>query len=95
VNWKKRAHFFVAAAQIMAASRGQCPDNARARHRRKRGGGAVKVEWNEEISSSPPSEILVAIDDPLNQLSEIDPQKTRIIELRFFAGYRSMRLPKF
>jgi RNA polymerase sigma factor (TIGR02999 family) len=84
VNWKNRAHFFGVSAQII---RRLLVDHARARHRLKRGGGALKVEWNEEISPSPPIETtLLALDDALNQLSEIDPEKTRIIELRFFAG---------
>ena len=84
VNWKNRAHFFGAAAQII---RRLLVDHARGRDRLKRGGGGLKVEWNEEISPSQPIEMnLIALDDALNRLAELDPQKTRIIELRFFAG---------
>jgi RNA polymerase sigma factor (TIGR02999 family) len=74
VNWQNRAHFFGTAAQII---RRILVDHARARHRLKRGGGGVKVEWNED---------LIALDDALNQLAVMDPQQSQIIELRFFGG---------
>src|SRR6516162_1989157 len=76
VNWKNRAHFFGAAAQII---RRLLVDHARGRDRLKRGGGGLKVEWNEEISPSQPIEMnLIALDDALSRLAELDPQKTRI-----------------
>jgi RNA polymerase sigma factor (TIGR02999 family) len=84
VNWQSRAHFFGAAAQII---RRLLVDHARARHRLKRGGGGLKVEWNEAIKSSQPVEMdLIALDDALNRLAVMDPQQSRIIELRFFGG---------
>jgi RNA polymerase sigma factor (TIGR02999 family) len=84
VNWKNRAHFFGAAAQII---RRLLVDHARSRHRLKRGGGAFKVEWKEELSASQPQEMdLLVLHDALNRLATIDPQQSRIIELRYFGG---------
>jgi RNA polymerase sigma factor (TIGR02999 family) len=84
VNWQNRAHFFGAAAQLI---RRLLVDHARARHRLKRGGGGLKVEWNEAINVSKPVEMdVMALDDALNRLAEMDPQQSRIVELRFFGG---------
>ena len=84
VNWQNRAHFFGAAAEII---RRLLVDHARARHRLKRGGGGLKVEWNEAIKASQPVAMdLLSLDDALNRLALIDPQQSRIIELRFFGG---------
>ena len=56
-------------------------------HRLKRGGGAVKVTLNEKIDSAAEVECdIVALDDALSRLAKLDPQKERIVELRFFAG---------
>jgi RNA polymerase sigma factor (TIGR02999 family) len=84
VNWKNRAHFFGAAAQII---RRVLVEHARARGRLKRGGDALKVSFDEEIG--PRSEVqwdLVALDDALNQLAKLDPQQERVVELRYFTG---------
>jgi len=84
VNWQNRAHFFGVAVQII---RRLLVDHARARHRLKRGGGALKVEWNEAIDALKPAEMdLIALDDALNRLAGMDPQQSRIVELRFFGG---------
>jgi RNA polymerase sigma factor (TIGR02999 family) len=84
VNWQNRAHFFGAAAQII---RRLLVDHARSRHRLKRGGGGLKVEWDEAINASKPVQMdLIALDAALNQLAVLEPQQSRIIELRFFAG---------
>jgi RNA polymerase sigma factor (TIGR02999 family) len=84
VNWQNRAQFFGVAAQII---RRLLVDHARARHRLKRGGGGLKMEWSEAITASKPVEMdVIALDDALNRLAEMDPQVSRIIELRFFGG---------
>jgi RNA polymerase sigma factor (TIGR02999 family) len=84
VNWQNRAQFFGVAARII---RRLLIDHARARHRLKRGGGGLKMEWSEAINASKPVEMdLIALDDALNRLASIDPQQSRIIELRFFGG---------
>jgi RNA polymerase sigma factor (TIGR02999 family) len=84
VNWQNRAHFFGAAARII---RRVLVDYARARHRLKRGGDAVKVSLNEDVNAAIATEVdVVALDDALGRLAKLDPQQERIIELRFFAG---------
>lgn len=84
VNWKNRAHFFGAAAQII---RRVLVDHARARHRLKRGGNALKVTLYDGLLASKRLELdVVALDHALSQLAKLDPQQERIIELRFFAG---------
>jgi RNA polymerase sigma factor (TIGR02999 family) len=84
VNWQNRAHFFGVAAQII---RRLLVDHARARHRVKRGGGGLKMEWSEAINVSKPVEMdIIALDDALQRLAAMDPQQSRIVELRFFGG---------
>jgi RNA polymerase sigma factor (TIGR02999 family) len=62
-------------------------DAARARASSKRGGLAVRAELEEipDLSSGRDREI-VAIDDALKALAELDPRKAKVIELRFFGG---------
>jgi RNA polymerase sigma factor (TIGR02999 family) len=84
VNWKDRAHFFAVAAQIM---RRILVDGARARHRDKRGGNAQRYSLEDvpEVAELRGWE-LIAVDDALSRLAEIDPRKAKVIELRFFGG---------
>ena len=84
VNWRDRAHFFAVAAQMM---RRILVDAARARVTDKRGGAARKVNLDEipDVASGRDRE-LVAIDDALRTLAELDPRKAKVIELRFFGG---------
>jgi RNA polymerase sigma factor (TIGR02999 family) len=84
VNWQNRAHFFGIAAQMM---RRVLVDYAKTQQRAKRGGGAVKVALDEPslLSKNPPADI-VALDESLNRLGKLDPQRARIVELRFFGG---------
>ncbi len=86
VRWQNRAHFFGVAAQAM---RRILVDHARGHMAAKRGSGGVKLslEDNEAaIVSAEKAEEMVALDEALNRLAEIDPQKSRIVELRFFGG---------
>ena len=84
VNWKDRAHFFAASAQLI---RHILVDAARARGSRKRGGYVVKVTLTEALAvSDRRSADLVALDDALNTLSAVDPRKAKMVELRFFGG---------
>ncbi|MEP6716337.1 MAG: sigma-70 family RNA polymerase sigma factor [Terriglobia bacterium] len=85
VPWQNRAHFFAIAAKTM---RRVLLDYARQRHAEKRGGeGAHKVELDAEILVGDDRiEDVVAIDEVLGRLSEMDPQQGQIVELRFFAG---------
>lgn len=83
VNWQNRAHFFGAAARLM---RRILVDHARSHQAAKRGGG-LKVSISDEMAIAQPKEIdLVALDDALNLLAALDPQQSRVVELRFFGG---------
>jgi RNA polymerase sigma-70 factor (ECF subfamily) len=84
VNWQNRAHFFAISAQLM---RQILVDYARARQSQKRGGGVPKVTLDEALMG--PQEKghdLVALDDALKALAEVDPRKSKVVELRFFGG---------
>jgi RNA polymerase sigma factor (TIGR02999 family) len=88
VDWKDRAHFFAVSAQIM---RRILVDAARARASGKRGGHAQRVEHTggfnlDEIAAVGADRQLVAIDDALKVLAEMDARKAQVIELRFFGG---------
>jgi RNA polymerase sigma-70 factor (ECF subfamily) len=84
VAWEHRAHFFAVASQVM---RRILLDAARKRGRAKRGGNAPRVNLEEiaDIGSGQSSQ-LIALDEALCRLAEIDPRKARVIELRFFGG---------
>jgi RNA polymerase sigma factor (TIGR02999 family) len=83
-RWQNRAHFFAIAAQAM---RRILIDSARKHVADKRGGGGEKVSLEEVASISlEPDNNLLALDQALNGLAEIDPQQSRIIELRYFGG---------
>jgi RNA polymerase sigma-70 factor (ECF subfamily) len=84
VRWQDRTHFFAVSAQIM---RRILVDSARAHLADKRGGRLPHVYLDDSLDASPQSsEDLVALDDALNALEEMDPRKARVVELRFFAG---------
>jgi RNA polymerase sigma-70 factor (ECF subfamily) len=84
VSWQNRAHFFGVSAQFM---RRILVDMARSRPRADHGGEPVLVALNEAIVASPRRYTdLLALDDALNVLAGIDPQKSRIVEMRFFGG---------
>lgn len=84
VQWQNRAHFFGIAAQLM---RRILVDHARTRHRAKRGGSAVRVSLSDATAVTKDANLdLVELDQALNRLAEIDPQQSKIVELRFFSG---------
>lgn len=83
-RWQNRSHFFGVAAQLM---RRILVDHARRHRRAKRGGGAPVVPLEEAAVVSSQSDVdLIALDEALSRLAEIDPRKARIVELRFFGG---------
>jgi RNA polymerase sigma factor (TIGR02999 family) len=84
VSWRNRAHFFGIAAQTM---RRILVDHARARLAEKRGGGGAKFSLDEAIDASDHrADQLVALDEALETLTTIDPQKGRVVELKYFGG---------
>jgi RNA polymerase sigma factor (TIGR02999 family) len=84
VEWNSRAHFFSIAAKMM---RRILIDHARAHAASKRGGCAAQVPVDERTLTAPEREVdLVALDEALEHLAKIDPQRSRIVELRYFGG---------
>jgi RNA polymerase sigma factor (TIGR02999 family) len=84
VQWQDKSHFFGVTAQLM---RRILVDHARSHMADKRGSGLPKVPLNEAIAMSreQPAELL-ALDESLTRLASTDPQQSRIVELRVFAG---------
>jgi RNA polymerase sigma factor (TIGR02999 family) len=80
--YKDRGHFFAAAA---AAMRRILIDKARHKRARKHGGD-LRRQPLEHVAAPEPDEELIALDDALRRLAEKDPQKARLVELRYFAG---------
>jgi RNA polymerase sigma factor (TIGR02999 family) len=83
-QWEGRSHFFAVAAQLM---RQILVDYARRHRASKRGSGACKLTLDDAVALPQRKELdIVALDDALNTLAEIDPRQSRVVELRFFAG---------
>lgn len=84
VEWANRSHFYAVASQTM---RRILVDHARRRGHQKRGGGAERVDLDQalRIADKVPTD-LVALDDALHALGETDPEKSRLVEMRFFGG---------
>ena len=84
VQWQSRAQFFAIAAQIM---RRILINHAKARLRDKRGGDALKIAFDDSsFLSEPKAAELISLDDALTGLAKRDPLKSRIVEMKFFAG---------
>jgi RNA polymerase sigma factor (TIGR02999 family) len=83
VEIEHRPHFLAVASRLM---RQILVDHARGHRAAKRGGG-FKLEVNDAMSAQKTQSVdLIALDDALNELAELDPQQSRIVELRFFGG---------
>jgi RNA polymerase sigma-70 factor (ECF subfamily) len=84
VDWKNRSQFLALAAEMM---RRILVNHARDRAAAKRGGNAQRVSLSiVGDSSNEPDVDLIALDEALAKLSELDPRKARIVELKFFGG---------
>ena len=93
--WESRSQFFAIAAQTM---RRVLVDHARTRRALKRGGGAVQVSLSDAdravaaadagpAGGAPLDAVdVLALNDALARLAELDPQKARLVDLRYFAG---------
>jgi RNA polymerase sigma factor (TIGR02999 family) len=84
VNWQNRTHFFAISANLM---RRVLVDFARAKNSQKRGGERIQVTLDERIEV--PSENvtdLVALDEALQKLAEMNERQAKIVELRYFGG---------
>lgn len=83
-RWQNRAHFFGIAAQIM---RRILMNYARDQHRAKRGGKAIQVSLSEaSIISLEKTTELIALDEALHRLANVDERKSQVVELRYFGG---------
>lgn len=84
VIWQDREHFFAVAAVIM---RRILVDNARSRAAGKRGGDALHIQIDDAVASVEGKGVdLLALDEALEALAQIDPRQARIVDLRFFGG---------
>jgi RNA polymerase sigma factor (TIGR02999 family) len=86
VQWRDRNHFFALSAELI---RRILVDHARSKMAEKRGGDQVKLSLEEGMDAPVPGDIdLIALDDALELLARTDPQQSRIVELRYFAGLK-------
>jgi RNA polymerase sigma-70 factor, ECF subfamily len=84
VSWESRSHFFGIAARIM---RQLLVDYARTRQRLKRGGDRQQISLTAAGQIAQEEVVdLIALDEALKTLAEVDPQRGQIVELRFFGG---------
>lgn len=84
VTWQNRAQFFGIAAQMM---RRILVSHARGREAQKRGGTAQPITLEEDLVAAPQRDVnLLVLDDALTRLETMDPDKSRMVELRFFSG---------
>lgn len=83
-QWQNRAHFFGIAAHIM---RQILVEYARGRGAAKRGGDAITLTLDDAVALPQQMDVdVIALDVALSELSNLDAQQGRIVELRFFAG---------
>ena len=83
-DWNGRTHFFTAAAQAM---RRILIDNARRKQRLKHGGGHQKIDLQDiQPAIKAPSDDLIALDEALTRLAQMDKVKADLVKLRYFAG---------
>lgn len=78
-----RAHFYAIAARAM---RQLVIDHARQRVAGKRGGGELMLELDSQVATPGRDSELLALDQALEQLAEVEPELGRMVEMRFFAG---------
>ena len=83
-HWDSRGHFFSAAAEAM---RRILVENARKRATKKQGGDCQKIDIDGiDIAVNATAEALLAVDEAVTRLSELDPAAGAVAKLRYFAG---------
>ncbi|HTR25419.1 MAG TPA: sigma-70 family RNA polymerase sigma factor [Terriglobales bacterium] len=83
-QWQNRAHFFGIAAHLM---RQILVEHARGHGAAKRGGGATRMTLDESLVIAQQKDVdVIILDKALEELTELDAQQGRIVELRFFGG---------
>jgi RNA polymerase sigma factor (TIGR02999 family) len=84
ISWQNRAHFFGIAANSM---RQILVNHAMARQRQKRGGGQTLMALDDSVSFSYGQDLdVIALNESLETLAQLDPRQAKIVELRFFGG---------
>jgi RNA polymerase sigma factor (TIGR02999 family) len=85
VQWQSRAHFFGVAGKAM---RSILVDHVRARRAAKRGGGGQHPTLGaaDAPAGAQPGVNVLALDEALSRLADLDPEKSHLVELRYFAG---------
>jgi RNA polymerase sigma factor (TIGR02999 family) len=83
-NWKGRAYFFAAAAEAM---RRILVEHARRKTRLKHGGGQQRLNIEDlQLAETPPDEKILMVEDALEQLERSNPERARVVVMKFFAG---------
>lgn len=90
IRWQNRSQFFAIASQMM---RRILVDHARGHRAEKRGGDRAKIPLDEvwNLAQERPDEI-VAVSEALDELARVDPQKAKLVELRFFGGLQFQQI---
>jgi RNA polymerase sigma factor (TIGR02999 family) len=84
VDFQDRAHFFAVASTAM---RRVLVDHAKHHRRLRRGGGAVRADFDDALAVAfQPDPAILEIDEALTELAKIDPRKVTIVELTYFGG---------
>lgn len=82
--WENRAHFFGAAAEAM---RRVILDRIRGRNRHKRGGDRERIDLDDvHLAAEDPDDTVLAVNEALERLATIDPEKAQVVKLRYFVG---------
>ncbi|MGE3467524.1 MAG: ECF-type sigma factor, partial [Pyrinomonadaceae bacterium] len=86
-EWQDRAHFFGIASRLM---REILIDHARSKNRNKRGGEfKTKIELDAAVSFERSRQLdVLAVDEALTKLEELDERQAKIVEMKFFAGMK-------
>lgn len=92
VEWQDRAHFYAIAAKAM---RQILVDYARKRNAEKRGGKRQRVTLQEDmLDLEQHAEDLIALNDLIDKMAEFDKRKSKVVEMRFFAGMTIREIAK-
>lgn len=85
MEWRSREHFLAMSARLM---RRILVDYAAAKNAQKRGGNPVRIALDSDIAAAAAadSDDLLALDDALRRLTQLDERQARVVECRFFAG---------
>lgn len=97
IKWRERAHFFAVAARVM---RRILVEHARARKRIKRGGNERTIALDAEVLTLAGASLvssdqlldMLALDEAMTRLEEFAPRKTKVVEMRFFAGMENKEI---